>query len=147
MKTIALIILMTLIHQDNFAQTRMQLAKKEATEQKKIIVLNFSGSDWCIPCIKMHQQIIESDTFQKLKSENILVYVNADFPRGKNHLNSNAIQLENVALAEQYNPKGMFPFTLLLDSTGRILREWNGLPKESAVEFTDEILKYYHQIQ
>jgi thiol-disulfide isomerase/thioredoxin len=57
--------------------------QKKASQNKELILLNFSGSDWCIPCIKLHKNIIETDEFKKLETENIAVYINADFPRNK----------------------------------------------------------------
>ncbi len=121
------------------AQSRLENAKKQASEKNELILLNFSGSDWCIPCIKLHKNIIESDEFKKLETENVVVYINADFPRNKKNQLSPELKKENASLADQYNKKGLFPYTLLLSSEGKILKSWEGLPSENALAFSKEI--------
>lgn len=121
------------------AQSRLENAKKQASEKNELILLNFSGSDWCIPCIKLHKNIIENDEFKKLETENVVVYINADFPRNKKNQLSTELKKENASLADQYNKKGLFPYTLLLNSEGKILKSWEGLPSENALAFSKEI--------
>lgn len=111
-----------------------QLAKKE----HRHILLNFSGSDWCGPCIRMHKEIFESDVFKKM-SDKDLVLLNADFPRTKKNQLSPKQQELNNAIADKYNSKGSFPLTVLLDENGKVLKEWDGFPKEKLDEFVDEI--------
>ena len=111
-----------------------QLAKKE----HRHILLNFSGSDWCGPCIRMHKEIFESDVFKKM-SDMDLVLLNADFPRTKKNQLSPKQQELNNAIADKYNSKGSFPLTVLLDENGKVLKEWDGFPKEKLDEFVDEI--------
>ena len=103
MKTIFTAIFLALFSVLANAQTRFEKAKKTASEQNELILLNFSGSDWCIPCIKLHKNIIETDTFKQLSADHILQYVNADFPRSKKNQPSSEIKKENASLAERYN--------------------------------------------
>jgi thioredoxin-related protein len=119
-------------------------AKKEAAQNKELILLNFSGSDWCIPCIKLHKNIIETDEFKKLEKENVIVYINADFPRNKKNQLSAEMKKENAALADMYNSKGLFPYTLL-DETGKVLKSWVGLPSENVLAFSKEIREVQQQ--
>lgn len=123
--------------------TDFNQATTEARNKHKLIVLNFSGSDWCIPCIRMHSDIFESKSFKKLAEEN-LVLVNADFPRLKKHTLSKEQVKKNEEIAEKYNPKGQFPLTLLINENGQVLKKWEGLPKESAADFTNEISAFLH---
>jgi thioredoxin-related protein len=116
----------------------MDTAKAEATQKHKVILLSFSGSDWCIPCINLHDEIFSSAAFKKFADEN-LVLVNADFPRKKKNQLSAAQQKINDALAEKYNPNGSFPFTLLLDSNGNKLKVWDGFYKDGVANFIQEI--------
>jgi thioredoxin-related protein len=114
------------------------MAKKEATEEHKLIVINFSGSDWCGPCIRLRKEILESSTFVDYASAH-LVLVRADFPRQKkNQLSKEQVKL-NEALADKYNSEGKFPFTLLVDENGKILKQWDGFPNETPGQFTAEI--------
>lgn len=145
MKNVSVAILLALFSNIAFSQTRFDQAKKEAAEKKELIVLNFSGSDWCVPCIKLHKNIIETEAFQKLISDNAVIYLNADFPRSKKKQPTQAVKKENAELADQYNPNGIFPYTLLLDAEGKILKTWEGLPAQSADAFTGEIRNFYNK--
>ncbi|WP_346984403.1 thioredoxin family protein [Chryseobacterium sp. POE27] len=139
MKTIFSAIVMVVFAVGIQAQSRLENAKKQASQNKELILLNFSGSDWCIPCIKLHKNIIGTDEFKKLETENVMVYINADFPRNKKNQLSPELKKENASLADQYNPKGIFPYTILLNSDGKILKSWEGLPSENATAFVKEI--------
>ncbi|WP_379966342.1 thioredoxin family protein [Epilithonimonas sp. UC225_85] len=145
MKTIFTAIFLALFSVLANAQTRFEKAKETASEQNELILLNFSGSDWCIPCIKLHKNIIETETFKKLSAEHILEYVNADFPRSKKNQPSADIKKENELLADKYNPKGIFPYTILLNPEGKVLKTWEGLPSENATAFSDEIRSFYQK--
>jgi hypothetical protein len=50
-------------------------------------------------------------------------------------------------MADTYNRKGIFPYTLLLDSQGKVLKTWEGLPDESAETFTLDILNEMYTIK
>jgi thioredoxin-related protein len=116
----------------------MDEAKAIARKEHKHILLNFSGSDWCGPCIRLHKEILGSDNFQQFAGTS-LVLVNADFPRAKKNQLSKDQQKMNEALADQYNSKGDFPLTLLLNENGKILKQWDGFPKGTPEEFTEEV--------
>ena len=111
-------------------ETDFEKAKEEAQSQHKFILLNFSGSDWCGPCIRMHNEIFESDVFLKYANDR-LVLLNADFPRLKKHALSKEQQKKNDLLADTYNKEGVFPLTLLLTADGKALKKWEGLPAVS----------------
>jgi len=117
--------------------TYLQKAEATAVAQHKYILLNFSGSDWCIPCIKMKKTIFETDAFKNYTAGN-LVWINADFPRSKKNLTKADIK-QNEQLAEQYNKNGAFPFTLLLDEKGKVVKTWDGFPNVSPEEFIKQL--------
>ena len=124
--------------------TNFDIAKKEATQANKHILLNFSGSDWCIPCRKMKEDLFADTAFVQYAHNN-LILVNADFPRNKkNKLEDNLLQ-RNEQLAAQYNPNGYFPLTVLLDSTGKVLKTWEGKPKGNAQDFIGAIAAFRHE--
>ncbi|HWJ28116.1 MAG TPA: hypothetical protein VNS32_16345, partial [Flavisolibacter sp.] len=99
---------------------------------------NFSGSDWCIPCIRLHKEIFESSTFTAYAADH-LVLVNADFPRLKKNQLPKDQSARNDAMADQYNAKGTFPLTLLMTPDGKIVKQWQGMPDESPEKFVEEI--------
>lgn len=113
-------------------------AKQIALKEHKHILLTFSGSDWCGPCIRMHKEIFESQVFRQMADEE-LVLVQADFPRMKKNQLPAAQQKLNNAAADRYNPQGKFPYTLLLDANGKILRVWDGFPNATPEEFTIDV--------
>ncbi|HTI59944.1 thioredoxin family protein [Mucilaginibacter sp.] len=113
-------------------------AKTEANREHKLILINFSGSDWCGPCIRLRSEILESATFVNYAS-NHLVLVRADFPRQKkNQLPKDQVK-RNEALADKYNSDGKFPYTLLVDEHGKVLRTWDGFPNETPDQFVSDI--------
>jgi len=118
----------------------IEAAKTIARENHKYILLNFSGSDWCAPCIKMKQEVFENDAFLRI-AEKQLVLIRADFPRAKKNQLSKEQQSHNEALAEKYNPAGKFPYTLLLDADGKILKEWDGYTFSSQDKVISQLSK------
>jgi len=119
-------------------ETDFNKAQQSAKSEHKLILLNFSGSDWCGPCIRMHKDIFEATNFTEYADKN-LVLVNADFPRLKKHELSKDQQAKNDQLADKYNKDGIFPLTVLLNSDGKVLKEWRGLPPISSEEFTSQV--------
>ncbi len=118
--------------------TDINQAKKEAYQKHRLILLNFSGSDWCSPCIQLKRKIFESETFN-LFADSSLILLNADFPRKKKNKPSPEQVVLNDALAEKYNPTGKFPYTLLLNDEGKVLKEWDGYPDISPSEFVLQV--------
>lgn len=116
-------------------------AKVEAAKSHKLILVNFSGSDWCGPCIRERKEILESATFENFAAEH-LVLVRADFPRQKkNQLSKEQIKL-NETLADKYNAEGKFPYTLLMDENGKVLKAWDGYPGVSPEVFVEQIAEF-----
>ena len=118
--------------------TDFNKAKTEAAATEKYILINFSGSDWCGPCIRLHKEVFESETFMSYAQKN-LVLVNADFPRLRKNQLSKQQQKLNDALADQYNPQGHFPYTVLVDTRGKVVKTWDGYPNETPDKFLSDI--------
>lgn len=116
-------------------------ATAEAAKSHKLILINFSGSDWCGPCIRERKEILEKEAFENYASEH-LVLVRADFPRQKKNQLSKEQTKRNEALADKYNPDGKFPYTLLVDDHGKILKTWDGFPDVSPEKFVEDIAVY-----
>jgi thioredoxin-related protein len=112
----------------------LEEAKQIAQKEHRHILLNFSGSDWCGPCIRMRQEIFENQAFLQV-ADSLLVLVNADFPRMKKNQLSERQQQINNALADHYNPQGKFPFTILMNADGKVLESWDGFPTGGEQEF------------
>ncbi|MFY7728692.1 MAG: thioredoxin family protein [Flavobacterium sp.] len=95
-------------------------AKATAAKENKTIILVFSGSDWCGPCIKLDKTIWQSEEFIT-EAANKWVLLRADFPKKKEHALPAEQQKQNDALAEKYNREGNFPLVVVLDQNGKVL--------------------------
>ncbi len=114
-------------------KTNFEDAKKEAMEQNKNILLVFSGSDWCAPCIKLDNVVWKSEAF-KLEAEKSWAIYKADFPKKKANQLSPELTESNNKLAEKYNRNGSFPLVILLDKTGKVIG-MTGFKNISATEY------------
>ncbi len=95
-------------------------AQQMAQQDGKSIVLVFSGSDWCAPCIKLDRAIWQDAGFQEKAAEDFVFY-RADFPRKKENKLSDELTAANAQLAEQYNSRGAFPLVVVLSPEGEVL--------------------------
>ena len=112
----------------------LNAALNRASSENRFILLNFSGSDWCGPCIRMHREIFNTEDFRQLADEK-LILVQADFPRQKKNQPTAEQIIRNETMAEKYNPNGIFPLTVLIDAKGKALMSWEGFYKEGASSF------------
>ena len=99
MKFTGIVLLSLLMMSFTTWETNFEKAKATATKEHKYILLNFSGSDWCGPCIRMHKEIFDNDAFQQFATQK-LVMMNADFPRQKKNQLSKDLQKQNDQLLE-----------------------------------------------
>ena len=122
-KTAFFSLLLVIVSTSIFAQnwvTDLDQAKTEATKNGKNILLVFSGSDWCAPCMKLEKFIWQSEEF-KTFSKDHFVLLRADFPKQKKNRLSDEQQSKNEKLAEKYNTNGYFPLVVVLNKKGEVL--------------------------
>jgi thioredoxin-related protein len=113
-------------------------AKKLAADNHRYILLNFSGSDWCGPCIRLHKEVFESNGFKDLADQSLVLY-KADFPRNKKNQLAKEVQQSNEALADKYNPLGKFPYTVILSPDGKVIKAWEGYPNNNSSQFIEQL--------
>lgn len=116
----------------------MEEAQQIARKEHRHILLNFSGSDWCGPCILLRREIFDDPVFLAM-ADSALVLVNSDFPRMKKDQLPKVQQQANDQLADRYNPQGKFPLTLLLTADGKVLRQWEGNPGLKPADFSAQL--------
>jgi len=109
--TIFLLLICISLNAQNWEFSWDTAVQKAGVENKKIVLV-FSGSDWCIPCIKLEKEVWLDKAFIAYANEKLILY-RADFPKRKKNKLSPAMQAANEALAEQYNAKGYFPWVLI----------------------------------
>ena len=111
-------------------QTNYAQALETAKSQNKRVLLDFTGSDWCGPCIELKKRVFSKPEFRAYADKN-LVLVEIDYPQRKKQ--SAELKQQNEKLSRQYGieEKG-FPTVVLLDPSGKIVRELTGYDGESA---------------
>ncbi len=80
----------------------------------KVLLVNFTGSDWCSWCIKLDKEVFSQKTFLDYASTD-LVLMKADFPKTKKL--SDSVRAQNQALADRFGVQG-FPTLVLLNGKG-----------------------------
>lgn len=98
--------------QDNFEKA-LQQAKKE----NKAVLVNFTGSDWCIWCKRLTDEVFSKSEFENYADEN-LILVKLDFPRKIDQ--SAETKMYNTKLAQRFGVQG-FPTILLFNSSGKLV--------------------------
>lgn len=89
------------------------LAKAKA--ENKMVLLDFTGSDWCGWCIKLDKEVFSQKEFKDYAKEN-LVLVEVDFPRGKRQ--SKKLKEQNEKLKTEHAVRG-YPTIIVLNSEGQ----------------------------
>lgn len=82
MKLLILVSIFSLLVSSDTWLHDIEQAKTEAKQSNKHILLLFSGSDWCIPCMKIKEQVFADSIFRSFSDKQVIL-VNADFPRLK----------------------------------------------------------------
>ncbi|MFM8763363.1 MAG: thioredoxin family protein [Spartobacteria bacterium] len=120
MKTIFLCLLLAAapLQASDLWSTDYAASIAQAAAQKKPVLLEFTGSDWCPPCMKQNKDVFEQPAFEEFAKDN-LVLVKLDFPLRKDQ--APETKERNQQLAAQYEVQGLFPTVILLNADGKEL--------------------------
>lgn len=111
--------------------TDLDKALVKAKAEKKSVLVEFTGSDWCPPCIAMRKNVFSKKEFVDEASKKYIL-VELDFPKG------DKVEAEkNQPFAEKYKIDG-FPTVVLLNSEGKEFSRFYA----SKYPSTDEFLKF-----
>jgi protein disulfide-isomerase len=94
--------------------TSLPEAQAKAKAENKLVLMDFTGSDWCGWCIKLNKEIFSQPEFAAYADKN-LVLVELDFPNKKPQ--SDDLKAANKALAKEYGIRG-YPTIIVLNSAG-----------------------------
>ena len=110
----------------------MEEAVEKAKTEKKLILVNFTGSDWCPPCIAIHEAVFSKKEFiEQVKKQFILCVI--DSPKKDNELAE-----KNKPLLNKYKITG-FPTLLLLDEVGTEFSRFNPSPFETVKKMKEQL--------
>ena len=104
--------------------TDIKQAKERASADKKLILVDFTGSDWCGWCIKLDRKVFSKPEFKEYSDKN-LVLLEVDFPKRKEL--PAAQKAHNMELAEKYGVQG-FPTIIVLNGEGKVVGELGYMP-------------------
>jgi protein disulfide-isomerase len=99
--------------------TNYEQGQQEAKASNKLVLLDFTGSDWCGWCTVLDREIFSQPQFKEYASKN-LVLVEVDFPKKKQV--SAATREQNERLLMRYQVQG-FPTIIVLNSEGKMVAE------------------------
>jgi thioredoxin-related protein len=117
--------------------TNYKKAQEETKASNKLVLLNFTGSDWCGYCIQFDRLILSQPEFKDYAAKN-LVLVEIDFPRQKPQ--SVETRKQNQELAERYQVEG-FPTLIVLNGEGKTVWRFDGFYTAGVAAFLAELDK------
>jgi protein disulfide-isomerase len=115
--------------------TDYEAAKKQAKEQNKPILINFTGTDWCGWCIRIEKEVFSKDEFKAYAKEN-LVLMEVDFPEKKKQ--TDEVKAQNKKLDKEFKIEG-YPTIFLIDAEGKKLSEDIGYREGGAQAYVDHL--------
>lgn len=92
--------------------TDVDAAIAQAKKENKAVLVEFTGSDWCPPCIMMRKNVFSKKEFVDAASKNY-VLVEVDLPQKDKELAA-----RSQIIATRYNIEG-FPTVVLLNGDGK----------------------------
>ncbi|MBW1296646.1 thioredoxin family protein [Aquimarina litoralis] len=98
--------------------TDFEDAKQVSIDEKKPILMYFTGSDWCAPCIMLDEDFFSTEKF-KNQSENV-VLLKVDIPRRSDILSKEQL-IANKKLLSKYNKDRGFPHIIAMNHKGKVI--------------------------
>ena len=118
-------------------ENNLDKAVEQAKKENKTVLVNFTGSDWCIWCKRLSAEVFQQKEFEAYAKES-LVLVMLDFP--KDIEQTQEIKEYNNMLAKKYGIQG-FPTILLIDSQGKLVAQ-TGYQPGGAAKYVEHIKSY-----
>lgn len=117
--------------------TDLPKAQAQAKAEKKLVLMEFTGSDWCPPCKALHKNVFSTAEFKEYAGKN-LVLVELDFPRTKQL--PEELKKANQRLAKEYKIEG-YPTVIVLGSDGKELKKKVGYGGQGVKDFIADLEK------
>lgn len=138
-KILVTLLAATVLWQVNAAEatwlTDLPQAEAQAKTERKIVLMDFTGSDWCGWCMKFKKEVLDTTEFQNYAATNV-VLVEVDFPRKKEQ--SAELKKANKALQDKYGVSG-FPTLVVLNQDGKEIGRQVGYAKGGPAAFIKKL--------
>lgn len=118
-------------------ENNLDKAIDQAKKENKVVLVNFTGSDWCIWCKRLSSEVFQQKEFKEYADES-LVLVMLDFPRNIDQ--SEDTQAYNRDLAQKYGIQG-FPTILIFNGDGKLVGQ-TGYQPGGPDKYIDHIKSY-----
>jgi len=110
-------------------------ALQTAKETNKPILIDFTGSDWCVWCMKLDEEVFSQPEFIEFASQNLVLF-KADFPSKKVE-QPVELKEQNVALGKKYEIEG-FPTIILIDAEENVIAQ-TGYQEGGAEKYVEHL--------
>ena len=118
--------------------TDFKAAMKKAADEKKDMLLEFTGSDWCPGCIKLNKEVFSKKEFVDEASKDfVLVFL--DSPRGKKL--APGVVDQNNQLSQKYGVQYL-PTVCLTDAKGSPYAQITGYQQGGPKAYLAQITEY-----
>jgi thioredoxin-related protein len=118
--------------------TDYKAALAQAKAQQKLVLLDFTGSDWCGFCQLLEKEVFTQPEFHHY-ADQAFILVTVDYPHGTQLPDD--LKQQNAALKQQLHPDG-FPTLVVVDSDGKELgRKVGYKPGSGPQAVIDELKK------
>jgi thioredoxin-related protein len=129
-----------LVHAD--WTTDYKAALVQAKQQNKLVLLDFTGSDWCGYCKLLDKEVFSDASFKDFTTKTFIP-VTVDFPHGTKL--PDALTQQNDQLQQQFKVDG-FPTLIVVDADGRELGRMEGYdPGSGPKAVIGQLQKYSKQ--
>lgn len=102
--------------------TDLTVALKEAKQEQKLVLVDFTGSDWCTACIKLRKTVLDTTDFRQYAAD-YFVFMEVDLPQRKSI--DPGLLARNKALAKRYTVSG-YPSIVVLNTEGEVVGGFEG---------------------
>ena len=111
--------------------TDLSAALQQAEREGKLVLVDFTGSDWCSACIALRRTVLDTPAFREFAADKF-VLMEVDLPMNKEA--QPELCRRNEEIAKRYGVGG-FPTVMVLDSQGRVMGGFQGsMPQDAAQE-------------
>jgi thioredoxin-related protein len=115
--------------------TDVRAALKEAKQDNRWVLIEFTGLDWCGPCVALQNNALKTGEFSTYAKDH-LALVELDFP--KRRPQSPAQQSQNAAYQRKFKVEG-FPTLIVLRPDGTEAARWVGYRGQTGVSLVEDL--------